>query len=511
MANTRTLYVGKNVVFSLICQFINLALSFISRVFFIKTLGITYLGVNGLFTNVLMVLSFAELGIGNAIIYHLYKPIAEGDYEKIKSLLKLYKKAYQVIFAIVLVAGLLAIPFLQFIVDVNVNISVNIYLIYILFLTNTAFSYLFSFKKSLITANQKNYIVLVIEQIIHIIQVVAQIFVLIIFQNFVAFLMIQIIGTLTTNIICSLIANKLYPFIKQRATKLPVEERKAIFSNVKDLSFYKFGSVILNGTDNILISAMIDLDSVGLVSNYILLNNACSSFLGAIMNSFVASLGNFNVKSSNSQKYSVFKKMFYICFFVYGYASVGLLLLSNELIPLWLGDIYLIDQFTQVAIILGFLVSGVHFVLMTFRSTLGYFKQGRFSPLVSAIINIVLSILFCNLFGLAGIFLATPIARIMSIGIVDCHLIFKKEFNVKPYRYYFTALFYFAVVVVTYFMAFLSIKYIPLAAWAGFLLKTIIVSVVYCFVFMLFTFWKEEFKGLKAYVAFILDHFKKKH
>jgi len=503
MNKSRTLYVGKNIMVSLVCQVINLLLSFIARYFFVRTLGITYLGVNGLFTNILTILSFAELGIGNAIIFHLYRPIAEGNIERIKSLLKLYNNTYKIIFIIVLMAGLIIMPFLQFIVDINVDIKESIYLIYLLFLSNTAISYLFSYKKSLLLAYQKNYINLIIGQIIHIFQVICQILVLLFSRNFIAFILIQITGTFLENIVCSVVTNKLYPYVLDPCIALSKEERKEIFINVKDLSYYKFGSVILNGTDNIIISAMLDIESVGLVSNYVLLNNACSSFLGAIMNSFVASVGNFNVSSSSSDKYSIFRKMLYICFFIYGYASVGLLLLSNKLIPLWLGEEYLLDNVTQVALIAGFLVQGVHTVLMTFRTTLGYFKRGKYSPLISAIINIVLSILFCYFWGLPGIFIATPIARILSIGITDAHLIFSEEFKVKSFVYFLICVFYVLVIVASYFASFFAIKLVTFGGWGEFILDIFIVSFVYIIVFVLCTFWRKEFKGLVKYLNYI--------
>lgn len=511
MGESRTRYVSKNIVVSLVCQVINLVLSFVSRYFFVRTLGLTHLGVNGLFTNVLTILSFAELGIGNAIIYHLYKPISEDNKERIKSLLRLYDVTYKIIFGIVVATGLAVIPLLHFFVDLDVNIKESIYIIYLLFLSNTALSYIFSYKKSVLLAHQKNYINLIVGQIIHILQVAGQVIVLVFLKNFILFIVIQITGTCLENIICSLVANKLYPFIKNKGVSLSKIERKEIFLNVRDLSFYKFGSVILNGTDNILISAMVDIDSVGLVSNYVLLNNACSSFLGAVMNSFVASVGNFNVHSSSKEKkYGVFSKMLFICFFIYGYAAVGLLLLTNKLIPLWLGDGYLLDNITQIAIIIGFLVQGVHTVLITFRTTLGYFKQGRYSPLISAIINIILSIFLCKLIGLPGIFIATPISRICAIGLTDTHIIFKKEFKKSKAVYLYNCLFYSFVIFMSLIISNKFLDFLPIGGWLGFLLGCAIVSLSYFLVFIILTFWRKEFKGLLMYFKVLFPSIRKK-
>ena len=302
MQNSRTANTARNATFGLVSQIINIVLSFISRTIFISVLGAEYLGINGLFTNILMLLSFAELGIGNAIIYGMYKPLATDDKEKIKSLMALYAKAYKLIGTFVFVVGLLVIPFMDLIIKEVPNITENIILIYILFLLNTSLSYFFVYKKSIITVDQKNYIVLLYQQLFKVLQTVLQITFLWLTGNYLIFLFIQITITLLENIYVSQKADKMYPFLKEKKIEsLDKGERHQIFANIKALFLYKFGSVILNGTDNIIISALIGITAVGINSNYVLIISAISAVVGQIMNGFTASIGNLNAVAAKER------------------------------------------------------------------------------------------------------------------------------------------------------------------------------------------------------------------
>ena len=500
MSTSRTKHVSKNLVISGICQAINLLLSFISRSVFIHQLGTVYLGINGLFTNILTILSFAELGIGNAIVYNMYRPLAEGDNEKLKSLMDLYKKAYRIILVIISIAGLCVVPFLNLIIKTKIEVEENLTVLYLLFLCHTAISYVLAYKKAIITADQKNYIVVIVTQLAHSAQVVFQIVFLFLTRNFILFLILQIVFTLLGNVICSIVSNRLYPFLKTKAIPLGKKETGQIFKNVRDLSFYKFGSVILNGTDNILVSALVGVSEVGLVSNYVLLHNACNSVLGIISASFTASIGNLNVNSTAEKKYEIFNKYYFITAWLYGFAGVGLVTVSNYLIPVWLGKEYILDELTVIAIVLGFYVQGVHAVETTFRTTLGYFKQGRFAPLFSAIFNIILSIVLCKVFGLAGIFIATPVARFSFIGIVDTLLLYKREFNKKPIIYCLMSFGYLALFGIITLICKLILYYLNFQGWVGVCSAVIIVTFVYNIIMIIIFCRTETFKGLIKYL-----------
>lgn len=476
---SRTANVSINMVAGLICQFVSLLANFVSRTVFIRTLGADYLGVNGLFTNVLMILSFAELGIGNAIVFSMYKPLATRDNEKLASLMQLYKKAYRRIGVIVAIAGSCITPFLKFIIKETPNVSESISLLYLLFLLNTVASYFFVYKKSIIIADQKNYIALLLTEGVHIVQIVLQSAFLYLTHNFVIYLLIQIICTVSGNVIASLIANRMYPFLKEKATPLSTEESQKIFKNVRALAVYKFGSVILNGTDNILISTMIGVVEVGLASNYVMIVNAASSILGKITEAFTASVGNLNVGGHSEKQYDVFQKMFFISVWIYGYASVGLITVINPFIEAWIGREYQLGMLVVGAIVVEFFVRGVHNAAYTYRTTLGYFVQGKYSAFAAALINIGLSILLCKWIGLAGIFIATPISRTVSTGIVDPVLIYRNSFNKNPILYYWDYAKYLILIVIIGVLCSWTLGFVNVSGWIGILLRAGIVTGIF--------------------------------
>lgn len=479
MSGSRTRNVSINMIVGMVCQVINLIMNFVGRTVFIRTLGVEYLGVNGLFTNVLTILSFAELGIGNAIIFSMYKPLAIGEADKLGSLMELYKKAYRVIGIVVAAAGICITPFLGFIIKNTPDIVENLSLLYLLFLFNTVASYFFVYKKSIIIADQKNYIVLALTESVRVIQVVAQSIFLYLTHNFIIYLLIQIICTVLGNVVTAIAADKIYPFLRETAAPLEKEESQKIFRNVGALAVYKFGTVILNGTDNILVSAMVGVTAVGLVSNYIMITAAANSILSKITDAFTASVGNLNAVSQSEKQYDVFKKMFLITAWIYGYASVGLITVFNSFISAWIGRDYQLDMLVVGAIVVEFYVKGVHSVAYTYRTTQGYFLQGRKSALVAVVLNLALSIILCQWIGLAGIFIATPISRIFSIGIVDPVLIYTNSFHLNPIYYYLNYAKFVVLFVIIGELCHRVLSFVTISGWLGVVCQALIVTMIF--------------------------------
>lgn len=504
MQNSRTANTAKNALFGLISQALNIILSFISRTFFINILGAEYLGVNGLFTNILTLLSFAELGIGNAVIYGMYKPLATNDKEKIKSLMALYAKAYKIIGLFVFVIGLLIIPSLDYIIKDTPTIKENINLIYVLFLLNTSLSYFFVYKKSIITADQKNYVILLYEQLFKIVQTLVQIVFLWLTGEYIIFLVIQIIITLLNNVYVSLKADKMYPFLREGTVEtLDKKERNSIFSNVRSLFLYKFGSVILNGTDNIIISAIIGIAAVGLNSNYVLIISAMTAVTGQIMNGFTASVGNLNAVGTQESKESVFNKIFFLSAWMYGFCSVGLFLFFNKFITFWIGESYIFSELVVFTIVLHFYVNNVHFTAYTYRVTMGLFVQGRWAPLTAAIVNILLSLLLGKAFGLAGIFFATSIARFLTTGLVDPILVYRNGFKKSPLSYYTRYFAFMGLYTLLYFVMKYVISFVTITGFSGFIVEVIIVSIIFNII-MALVFWRyQDFVEIRKSISAI--------
>ena len=507
MKNYRTKNVAKNIVFALLGQIIKILLSFISRTIFIRILGIEYLGLNGLFTNVLMLLSFAELGIGNAIIFSMYKPLATDDKEKIKSLMNLYAKAYRLIGAFVFIAGLLVIPFMGYIIKDTPPIKESINCIYLLFLVNTTLSYFFVYKKSIIIADQKNYIVSLYIQIFYVAQVVIQIVFLFLTREYVLFLIIQIISTILNNIVTAIKANKMYPYLKIGTIEtLDKTERKTIFANVRALFLYKLGSVMLNGTDNIIISALIGITAVGLSSNYLLVVTAISTILGQIMNAFTASIGNLNAIGSRTNKEKVFKKLFLLSTWLCGFFAIGLFLFLNSFIKIWLGNDFLLSEGVVFAIVLHFYINSVHFTAYTYRVTMGLFVEGKLAPLSAAILNIILSLLLGKTFGLIGIFLATSIARFFTTGLVDPILVYSKGFSKNPIWYFIKYFLYAFLFCALYFLLKFIVLNINVTGILGFVIQVALVTIIFNGV-MILIFWRnKDFKDIRTALSGVVSN-----
>lgn len=497
MKESRTTNVIKNAKVAAISQIIYIVLNFISRTVFIKILGNEYLGVNGLFTNILTVLSFAELGIGNAIIYSMYKPIAENNENKIKTLMKFYKKTYITIGIAVAILGLCVIPFFNLIIKDQPNIEENIIFIYILFLTNTSLSYFLTYKKSIISAHQKEYVINYYRLLFTIIQSIIQIAILLLTKNFILYLVIQIVCTFANNFAVSKKADKMYEYIKYNTKEeLDKEEKKKIYDNVKSLTLYKFGSVILNGTDNIIISSMLGVATVGIYSNYTLIINAILSIISQILNVFTASVGNLNAIGTNEQKEKVLYELFFISVIIYGFCSGALFILINPFIEMWVGAKYVLSIGIVITIILNFYINGIQFAPYTYRNTMGLFNKGKYAPVAAAIINITLSIILGKCLGLMGIFLATSISRLLTTTWVDPYMIYKYKVEGKVKTYFKKYFIYTAIVILNIFVCYTTLNLIKDTGMISLIIKAILYTIMTIVIYSIFFYKTEEFKNI---------------
>lgn len=505
MAKSRSEYVVKNAATTIGMQIARNLVSFVGRIIFIRILGAEYLGINSLFTQILTVLSFAELGIGNAMVFSLYKPLAEKDQEKIKSLMKLYAVAYRIIGIVIAVAGTAVIPFLGMIVGKVSYIKENIVILYLLFLINTVVSYFFVYKKSLIIADQKNYIVSLYTELFHTIQIILQSVFLIFTKNIILYIVIMIICTIATNGYLAHKADKMYPCLKDKnITPLPKEEKKSIFANVKALVVYKIGGIILDSTDSIFISVLVNVVTVGLYSNYKMIVDVFRTIGAQVMNSITASIGNLNTEDDADKKENVFNDMFYISAWFYSFSAVGLGLFLTGVVELFFGPEYIIDTVSVWAACIYYYVSNMHYPCFSFRTTGGLFVYGKFVPLICAIINIVLDIVLGIHFQLAGILFATIIARFLTFELIDPIIIYKRIFHRSPVSYFFKYILFIILAVVCTGVSFLAIYFIPISGLLGLIVKAVIFAVVFNVVFFCLTFRTREFKDLKHRLVYMI-------
>ncbi|WHQ49459.1 oligosaccharide flippase family protein [Lactiplantibacillus plantarum] len=270
MKNRRKASVINSTV-AIIGQFLSLLFSFVSRTIFIRVLGEQYLGLNGLFTNLLNILSFAELGIGSAIVFSMYRPLSEHDIPQIKALMFLYKRCYHIIALILMFGGAVILIFLPYLIAGKYDVG-NIYIAFLLYLLNSVLSYFWSYKRSIFVANQEGYINSFNQLIFNVVMQSIQIIFLVMYKSYYVYLVIQIVFTVLSNWQISKLANKRYPYLKERVTER-VEKKTLSYlkRNVIGMISSKIGGVVVFGTDNLLLSGFIGLAAVGKYSNYTLI------------------------------------------------------------------------------------------------------------------------------------------------------------------------------------------------------------------------------------------------
>lgn len=501
MEESRTKNSARNASVAIISKVVYIVMSFICRTIFIKILGTEYLGVNGLFTNILTMLSFAELGIGTAIIYKMYKPIAENNKERIKTLMHFYKKAYFIIGLIILTIGLMIIPLLNFFVKEPPNIKENLIIIYILFLINTSISYFFAYKKSIITGHQKEYILSLISLLINTFLNILQIIFLFLTRNYIIYLLLQISGTLFDNFLAAKKANELYPYINEKNyQKLTKSEQKSIFMDVKSLFFYQLGFVLATGTDNIIISSFLGVSAVGFLSNYTMITSSMKNLLNSMFNSITASVGNLNTIKDKKKKELNFYQIMFILFIVYGYVSIAMTLLLNKFIAVWLGSNYVLGISISLALGLEFYIDGMRYVNYTYRNTLGLFKKGSFVPIITSIANVILSIILVKYIGMFGVLIATSITKLFILTTYEPYFIHKNAFGTSSSKYYKLYLYYFVVIIIAFITSNLAISNIPLHGMLGVIVDGIVLTIIVAVIFILCTFKTEQFKQTKEKV-----------
>ena len=436
----------RNVSVGLISQIITIVLGLVVRTFFIRCLTAEYLGVNGLYTNILTMLSLAEMGIGTAIVFNMYKPLAENDHLQIAKLMNLYRQAYTVIGITVAIIGLCLTPFLDYIIKDKPDIP-HLSFIYLLFLANTVSSYFFAYKRSLFSADQRERVIKMFYTGMVLFRSIIQICILIIWKDYIGFLVSQILCTFIENVCISIYANRCYPYLNQyNKVSLEKKEKKSIFDNIKSTFIYKFCTVILNGTDNIIISATKGVASVGLLSNYTLITGSVETFLCILNNSITGSIGNYIAKEPRENYEKLLINVSFVNFLVYGVVFVGSVAILNPFIMWWAGEEYLLSTAIVIVHSFNIYISGTMSSIWAFRSTMGLFKYGRWRPLFSAVINLVVSIWWGNAIGVIGVLLGTTFTRVVTNLWYDPLIVYKYGLCKKPLGYYWRWLSYFGVV-----------------------------------------------------------------
>ena len=407
----RTEHVVKNLKFAAVSELVLAVLKFVSRRVFVLLLGKEYLGVSGLFTDILSMLSLAELGFSVSITYSLYQPVAQGNTTLIKSLMQLYRRVYRSVFVIVLAAGLSLTPFLDFFVKEMPENIPNISLIYVLNVVNASVSYLFAYKSTLLFVYQKKYIDSLIRTAVSVIAAVAQIGVLLITGNYVFYLFIAIGAALTQNVLISVKTDRLYPYLKETdISPLPVEILHDIRRNVGAMILHRIGAVAIFSTDNILISKFVGIGTTGLYSNYVMIRGFLNVMVNALFNAITPALGNLNATETEQNRQAAFRRLNFFSAWLFGWMSICLLWLYDPFIRIWLGGNYLLSRPVVLIIVINFYVNSMRIPVANTKSVMGLFWDERYKSILEPPLNLAVSILLAQRWGIFGILAGTLIS-----------------------------------------------------------------------------------------------------
>lgn len=498
--------IGRNIKYSAANYIIINLLKFLVRMVFIRTLAIEYLGINGLFTNVLAMLSLAELGIGPAIVYSLYKPLAYGDKNTVKAIMYLFKKVYVAIGVIILFLGLLLYPWLDsFIKDGQAVPDVHYY--YLVFLLNTVVSYLWTYKRSLLIADQKQYVVNIYQAGVQVIVAVLQIIFLIIFANYWCFIILMLLGTVLENFSIARKADKEYPYLNEQAGNLNVDIKQQIVKNTKAMICHKIGGMVVFSSSNLVLSKFAGLAAVGLYSNYYMVIAALNNFAGKFFEAITASVGNLMVLEESSKKVKAFKFTEFITALQAAICFCGLYVLFNPFVELWVGREYLFDEVVVTAMAFSFYLTYMRKAVLMFRDAAGLYWNDRYKPLAESIINLTASIYLTIHYGVIGVMLGGIISTMLTCFWIEPYVLFNNGIDIKLKDYYID---YFKFTVVAFCAALVS-KFIYTNLFNEVILINFIAGMFLC-VTVTLLLWGIVFRNreeMKYLINFVIRKIKK--
>lgn len=491
-------HVVKNLKFTAFSELVLALLKFLSRRVFVLLLGKEYLGINGLFTDILSMLSLAELGFGVSVTYNLYRPVAQGDTELIKSLMRLYGRFYRAVGGAVLAAGLSLLPFLDFFVkEMPENVS-NLSLIYALNVINAGVSYFFSYKSTLLFVCQKKYVDSLIRAAASLAAVAAQIGVLLMTRNYLHYLYIAILSTVVQNVVMSVKTDRLYPYLREKdVLPVPAGIMEEIRRNVSAMVLHRIGSVAVFGTDNLLISKFVGIGTTGLYSNYIMIRNFLNTMINTVFNAITPAMGNLNVTKTGEEKVRTFNRLNFFGAWLFGWMSICLMWLYDPFIRIWLGDDFLLPGPVVLLIVVNFYVNSMRIPVANTKSVMGLFWDERYKSILEAIMNLAVSVILAGRWGIGGILMGTLVSTWSLPFWIEPLGLYRHGLK-RRVRTYFAR--YFCYLLVTVLAGLLTGLMCTMAGGAvpGFLVRTVLCLVIPNGVYLAAYRRTEEFRFIRG-------------
>lgn len=486
----------RNIVFGYIAQIGIFILSFIGRKIFLLYLSADYLGINGLYTNILTVLSLAEMGIDSAFVFSLYRPVAERNYDLVNSLLSFFRNLYFLIATCLFVIGLAVIPFLKYLIDSDISQG-DLIFYYVVFLLNMVITYFVAHKIALFAAFQEHRFQRIFSLLSNFMLQILQIIILILFGDYHIYVLSSTLIAVLYNIVISIAAERKYPEVFKARNDVLINKQE-IFKRIRATFLYKLGAVMINSTDNILISALAGITFVGLYSNYLSVISTFTSLITIINTSLITGIGNMAVKESKESQESLFNMMILIYHLIAALGLIGFSLLFNDLITVWLGAKYLLDYGTVFIIALNFYLTYAIAPIWIFREANGLFGEVKYILLIRAAINIVLSIILGKIFGIFGVLLATTISLAVTNLWYEPRVLSKKVLYGITKSYWKKQLRFFLLTVMCYMLSFFVTLYLG-SGVGNLILKAMVVCSITVFVFYITNFKTPEYIKLRQY------------
>ena len=500
--DSRTKNSIKNIKYSVINKFVTMFLSLVGRNIFLQILPIDYLGINGVFTDIFVMMSLADLGLASAMAYSFYKPLAEGDEDKVTALVTFYRKIYTIIAIVIAGVGILLVPFLDYVINTDLNIP-HLRLYYLINLFNTVVSYLFAYKQSLISADQRMYVIQKFSTWMAIFKIIFQTLVLYLTHSYTAYLCVGIVNAIAYNLLVNHQANKYYPYILKRKN-LDVSEKKKIYSNVASVFIYKVSSVLMDGTDNMLISVIVNTAMVGIYTNYLTVINRITQLVCSVFWSMTASVGNLVAECDTKEIRKSFNHMMLIGDWFGGFAVICIFCLIEEFIGLFFGWEYVMDTAVLIAILLNVYYSIVCHPVGMFREATGLYKMARWIMFICAVENMILSIILGKLLGTFGIILASFISRITTTFWFEARIVYKEVLYKKQIEYYVRILGDFAVMLAFGYITYLISSQIIVTNLLVWLVKGLICTIIVNVLYLIRYVRNDDFKVIVGKIARVL-------
>ena len=508
MSESRVKNSVSNIASGLVFRMASLLINFVSRTIFIYVLGEECLGLNGVFTSLLQMLSLAELGIGQAITFYLYKPIAEKDERRLASLVKFYRLCYSVIGCVIFIVGLLLLPFLNKLIKLDTDIQYNIYVVYICYLANTSITYLFfSYPQTVLSANQKQYVINRANTVFVFVSAGVEILILLLTKNYYYYLIARIIVEVLKNCILAVIATNMFPYIKSKAyDKITMIEIKSMFKDVYALFVVRLSGQLFNSTDNLFISAMFGTVLSGYNSNYLLIINALYGVISTLIYSLSGSIGNLYATSSKEKTESVFSVIDYINQFIALACTVCFFQLANPFISLFWGESMVFSILSVSLMSISFYIVASLYTLFAFRQAMGLFRYCIYNQFIAAIINIVLDYVLGKIMGISGLFLSTVIANLLIAIFPYAVNLYRVGFEMPCHTYIWRIIKGYFTLVLACAICWILCRNIS-TTYFGLLLMGIIAVCCSVFAFCLFGLRTKEFKETITFIKDVLNRF----